>query len=353
MTAFLLIAGYEGPQDAGSAFASVLCLAGLAITGSLTFAYAAHCFFAIADATAAGQDDVKWPDEPMTDRFTKAVWLGWTLLLVGGPTYAFGGIVAGAKIGSWLIGPLGVGLLFPLALLSMQSGGSLMHVVHHEAFRRLAKRPDHLIAYYAAVAVAYVIIGIGWYMMFRWSWAVSYFGAAVVAIGILLAARLYGRLAHLVGWVKIRSRDKFVESPGILIAPPKPSPEGKRTRASDEAYGLRGTSDREPNPGPAHQSLKRIWVEEGADDPYALADGSPSQPPPRPALPDSILNPSAEEMALAMRKYRIPPPKQPWMNGTFEFPFRPANWKAIVWLTLGLTISGIFLRGIELGRPTG
>jgi hypothetical protein len=238
-------------------------------------------------------------------------------------------------------------------MLSMQCGGSLMHVVHHEAYRRLTKRPDHLIAYYAAVAVAYVIIGVGCYMMFRWSWAISYFGAAVVAIGILLAARLYGRLAHLAGWVKIRSKDKFVESPGILIPPPKPSPEGKRKRATEDAYGLRGTSDREPDTSPAHQSLKRIWVDEGADDPYALADGTPSKPPPRPELPESIRNPSAEEMALAMRKYRIPPPKHPWTNGTFDFPLRPANWKAIIWLTLGLTLSSILIRGIELGRPTG
>src|SRR5262245_17374792 len=139
MSLLLLLADYEGPQDSGSAFISVLCLAGLAIVGSFTFAYAAHCFFAIADGTAAGAADGTWPEEPMTDRFGKAVWLGWALLVVGGPAYLIGGLIAGVKIGSWFIGPLCVGLLFPLVMLSMQCGGSLMHVVNLEAYRRLTK----------------------------------------------------------------------------------------------------------------------------------------------------------------------------------------------------------------------
>ncbi len=353
MTPLLLLADYEGPQSTGEAFASVLCIAGLAITGSFTFAYIAHCFFAIADGTSAGQDEVKWPDEPMTDRFGKAVWLGWALLLAGGPTHLFGRIIAGPKIASWLIGAVGLGLLFPLLMLSMQIGGTLIHVVHHEAYRRLVKRPDRLIAYYAAVAAAYAIIGLGWFAMFRFSWALSPFGAIIMAIGIVIAARLYGRLAHLVGWVRIRKKDTYVESPGILIPPPKPTAEGKMSRASESAYGLRGTSVSEPDTVPKHQSLKRIWVDEGADDPYALADGPANKPPPQPALPDSILNPSAEEMAYAERGRPIPPPKQPWTNGTFTFPFRPENWKALAWLTLGITVSGIFLRGITLGRAIG
>jgi hypothetical protein len=349
-----LFADYEGPQDFGSALFTLLSIAGLAAVGSLTFAYIAHCFFGIADSTSAGDDEVKWPEEPMIDRFCKAIWLGWALLLAGGPTYLVGSIIAGPKIGAWLIGPVGVGLLFPLFMLSMQIGGTLMHVVHHEAYRRLTKRPDHLIAYYAAVAVAYGIIGLGCLVMARYPWTVSPFGAVIVAVGILMAARLYGRLAHLVGWVKIRRREKFVESPGILIPPPKPTPDGKFTRGSEAAYGFKGPPRSEPENASAHQStLKRVWVEEGADDPYGLADGPASKPPPQPELPESVRNPSAEEMALALRHRPIPPPKQPWTTGTFSFPFRPANWTQLAWLTLGITASGIFIRGIELGRPIG
>jgi hypothetical protein len=348
----LLLADYEGPQDFVSALMTMLCIAGVAIVGSITFAYVSHCFFGVADSTAAGDDEVKWPEEPIIDRFGKAIWLGWALLLAGGPTYVFGRILVGPKIGSWVIGSVGVGLLFPLFMLSMQIGGSLMHVVHHEAIRRLTKRPDHLLAYYAAVAVAYAVIGVGCFAIFRYPWTFSPFGAAIVAIGILMAARLYGRLAQLVGRVRIRQRDTFVETPGILIPPPKPTPEGKFVRGSEKAYGFKGPQ-REPVAAPAHQSLKRIWVEEGADDPYALADGPASKPPPRPELPEAVRNPSAEEMALAMRHRPAPPPRQPWTTGTFTFPFRPANWMQLAWLTLGITASGVFLRGIELGRHVG
>jgi hypothetical protein len=276
------------------------------------------------------------------------------LLLAGGPTYLFGRVIAGPKVASWLIGPVGVGLLFPLFMLSMQTGGTLIHVVHHEAYRRLTRRPDHLLAYFAAVAVAYAIIGLGWFAIFRYSWSLSPFGALIIAVGILIAARLYGRLAHLVGWVRIRKRDTFVESPGILIPPPKPTRTGRAVEETEGSYGLKGTIAREPGNASEHQSsLKRIWVEEGADDPYGLADGAPSKPPPRPELPDAIRNPSAEEMALAMRNRPIPPPKQPWTNGTFTFPFRPECWKQLAWLTLGITAASIFLRGITLGPQIG
>lgn len=353
MTQLMLLGDYAGPQDPGSAVFTVLSLAGLAAVGTVTLVYMSHCFFAIADGTAAGQDQIKWPEEPMIDRMGKAVWFGWALLLAAGPTYLMGGLVAGPKIGSWFIGPIGLGLLFPIIMLSLQIGGSLATVVHVEAYRRLTRRPDHLIAYYAAVAVAYAIIAIGCYATNRYSWAMSPFGAGIISCGVFIAARLYGRLAHLVGWVRIRKKDTFVETPGILIPPPKPTREGKMTRATEAAYGLRGESRREPDDAPAHPSLKRIWVEEGADDPYALADGPAAKPPARGPLPENLLNPSAEEMALALRNRPIPPPKQPWTNGTFTFPFRPDNWIPLTWLTLGLTVASIFLRGITLGPRVG
>lgn len=349
MTAQLLLAQYVGPQDFGSAMITVGCIAGLAIVGSLTFAFVAHIFFGIADGTAAGQDEIKWPEEPMTDRFTKAIWLGWTLLLTASPTHLFGRALAGPRMASWLIGLFGTALLFPLFLMSMQIGGSLLHVIHPDAYRRLTKRPDHLVAYYAAVAIAYALMGFGWYAMFRFPAGVSFIGAFVVSIGIVLAARLYGRLAHLVSFVKSRKREKFVESPGILIPPPRPVAEGAAVRATGESYGLRGDTRREPEVSSAHQSsLKRIWVEEGADDPYLLSDGPAASPPPRIELPEAIRNPSKDEMELAMRNRPIPPPNQPWTTGTFSFPFRPENWKALAWLTSGIFVSGLLMRGITL-----
>src|SRR5205823_10246025 len=61
----------------GSAFLFVPLLAAAAVIGGVVFAYAAHCFLTVLEQTAAGNDEVTWPDEPYVDWLWKAAYMLW------------------------------------------------------------------------------------------------------------------------------------------------------------------------------------------------------------------------------------------------------------------------------------
>src|SRR5690349_10204694 len=56
-------------------FVCLLLVEGL--VGAALLVYAARCFGVIVEATAAGQEEVAWPDEPMMDWLGRAVHLCW------------------------------------------------------------------------------------------------------------------------------------------------------------------------------------------------------------------------------------------------------------------------------------
>src|SRR5207244_4226568 len=58
-----------------------LTLMASVIVGLFTLTYAAHCFLTIVEDTAAGNDEVHWPDQPPTDWYGKPFFLGWLLSL--------------------------------------------------------------------------------------------------------------------------------------------------------------------------------------------------------------------------------------------------------------------------------
>jgi len=342
----LLFAQMVGPKDFGSAIIAAACVAGLAIVGAYTFAYAAHAFFAVAETTAGGQDAVTWPDEPLVDRLGKAVCLAWIGCVGLGPAYLVAGAAAGDRpLATWAFALAVYGLLFPVFLMSVQVSGSPVLILHPDAVRRLMRRSDLLACYYIAVAPAYALVGFGLWLCARPAWLFAVPGAAVLAGAWLISARLYGRLALLVSRVRLRSRAAPEISPLDAIPKERSAPAPVRRRDTRGGYGVRDFDDPEPGGEPPRPSLKRVWVEEGADDPYALADGTPDAAPRR-ELPRSVLEPNEYEMKLAMARRPTPPPRHPWLAGTYTFPFRPDNWMALTWLTTGLTFTAVFARQV-------
>src|SRR5262245_17338212 len=103
------------------------------IVGLFTLTYAAHCFLTIVVDTAAGNDEVHWPDEPPTDWYGKPIFLLWLLLF----PFALLGMVL-ILAASELDGPLEtlallVGLtwlFFPLSLWSSLGASSSWMIVH-------------------------------------------------------------------------------------------------------------------------------------------------------------------------------------------------------------------------------
>src|SRR5947209_16283376 len=99
-------------------------LAAAAVLGGAVFAYAAHCFLTVVEQTAAGNDEVVWPNDPMYDWLWEAVYMLWLTALWLGPVVlvlrailaahsgaaAASGVMVAAAALTWLV--------FPVTLLS-------------------------------------------------------------------------------------------------------------------------------------------------------------------------------------------------------------------------------------------
>src|SRR5439155_26740069 len=104
------------------------------IVGAYVLAYAAHCLLTVVEQTAAGAEQVTWPDEPAADWLSRAVFLA--ILLAVWLTPA--GILARALREGLLPGEPGLRLLvlavpglwllFPVGLLSSLSATSRLNV---------------------------------------------------------------------------------------------------------------------------------------------------------------------------------------------------------------------------------
>src|SRR5689334_22799143 len=77
-----------------------------AALGALLFllyflAYLGHCFLVTLDATAAGADEVTWPDDPIWDWVWKFAFLAWLAALWVVPLTLVAGVTAGLLRLSW------------------------------------------------------------------------------------------------------------------------------------------------------------------------------------------------------------------------------------------------------------
>jgi hypothetical protein len=329
------------PRDTASAMIAASCVAGLGIAGAYTLASLSHAFTAIADSTAGGRDDVGWSSEPMIDRLTKAVWFSWAGLVAAAPSFIISRAVGGATVAFLAL----FAALFPIVVISLQTGHSPASVLHPEAIRRMVRKPLQLAGFAIASALAVGLVGLGIRFGLGGRAFQTPFGAFAAAVGLMIWARLIGRLGHVISRVAIRARGPRPTHRDERPRPVRPIVRDVAPSASQstDAYGLRPFHDPEPPQPDPRPSLKRIWVEEGADDPYRFADGdSPTLPPQ--AIPAEMIQPSEYELALAIRNRPVRPPDHPWVTGTFTFPFRPANWSVLLVLTLGLTACGLLLR---------
>src|SRR5260370_22686273 len=82
----------------------LLTLAWAVTVGSFVLTYASHCFLTIVEDTAAGNDEVHWPDEPPTDWLGKPFFLLWLLVL---PIVPASGVILLSE-SEVLEGPLGI-----------------------------------------------------------------------------------------------------------------------------------------------------------------------------------------------------------------------------------------------------
>jgi hypothetical protein len=330
-------------SNAPTAIWAALCVAALGIVGSYTFAFAAHLFFAISDATSGGQDDLTWPDEPLLDRLGKGVMMAWLVLVSLGPGFIIGRALSGDRSGPAMLFAASLfGLVFPLVLLSVQASGAIFGIVYWPTLSRVFEKPGIIAGYYLAVLPVWIASGIAAYGLVAFSLGLAPFFALALGWAIMTTARLYGRLALKVSRIRRKAKSSPAEAEGSALLPPMQQRRRAAIRVDrTEGYGVRAT-DAPIEVAPDRPGLKRLWIED--DD-----DGQPipmQEAVPRAKLPDAILNPSEKELELAGPRK---PPKAPaliWTAGTYSFALRPSSWGRLAWLTTGIFVCAALLRPI-------
>src|SRR5947209_12347145 len=108
-------------------FICLLVLDGL--LGAALLCFAARCFGTIVELTAAGEDYVRWPDEPLVDWLGRALHLLWLVAFWLAPVGILLRILAWVSPEgippAWFLLPVALfWLLFPVSVLSSLSAQS-------------------------------------------------------------------------------------------------------------------------------------------------------------------------------------------------------------------------------------
>lgn len=271
--------------------------------GSVILLYASHSFLLVVADTSAGNDEVFWPDEFLTDWIGKPIYLVWLAAIWLVPTWLLLRQAESPGLADypWLITLIYLvvfWLFFPISVLSSLSVAMFWVVVHPGYLWQLAKRRRELGYFYAvsglvlggctALVVATVFVG--------WIWLLPVMAPAVAA-GWLIYARLLGRLA----WV-LNPREP---------PPPKPAPPRRRPRYVE---GSPGDEQREE------------------------ADAGPDASRVEPVTGRFPLN-FAQRQARRLQPVP-PPPAKPLVSGVYSFPWYGTSLRAWLALTLGALILG-------------
>jgi hypothetical protein len=347
---------------AGMAILFFMYLVAMTIIGVFMAAFAAHSFLTVVEDTAAGNDEVRWPNDPLVDWAWKLFYLGWLMsvwlvpaLIVARwwaaglrPEIAFAKTVGTVAVLFWLF--------FPITLLSSLSASSRWFVFSPAILPRFAQRPGTIAMFYLVTAPFMVVTGVSlWGLLIGDIYQLP-FGAFGLTCVLLLYGRLFGRLALILRHVRdARTRSvprtarrgmTLVEAASRVARPRQgviSAAELPPVNAPDEeariGYDLRlddapaRTVPEPPRPKPFEHD----------DVPYELADREPDAVH-RGPLPERLLNPPEHEMVLARRGQLPEPPPRPWIDGIWAFPFYNESLGALVWLSLGLSVMGFLFR---------
>jgi len=324
--------------------------------GIVVGSYLAHHFLVIVELTAAGHDRMTWPKEPYKDWLWKPPYLAWLIafwLAPAGITLKFVKMpfLADSK---WLqfiaLALPGLWLFFPITLLSSFSATSRLIIFRPAIVRGLLQFPGKLLGFYLITAALLGVCGAS----YLWAGASKNFwmmplSAGIVSAGILIYARLLGRLGWMLQQIKGRALDRPRRKPS------RPSGKKRRLTGDLDQYEDRGPW-KMPQPGaeevvkpvvspwygqldsygfddydPEAKKLEEIKKSkvpfDGPAEPYVL---SKEEPPPVPARTGEsphadaradLTKPSEYEMRLAAHDPEPDPPKILFVSGVFNFPW--------------------------------
>lgn len=380
----------------GSTIIFVMALVSSIMVAICLVSYAAHCFLVIVDSTAAGMDEIPWPDEPFLDWLWKppfllgliSIWAivsgGILFLLAPALTETWPGLIAVLFVAIWIF--------FPVSLYSSLSGHSVLYVLYWPLLRRLGRRIPELVLLYLLTAP--LLAGGLWLFRQALTGGIWWLFLADVLLPamLLVYARLLGRL----GWLlasrtplksKARRAESAFKKMNIEVVDPWSFPEeeapleipadcegpaiksaagpspARADKDDDGSYSKKiGESYGVMNDEQARQSWNRKRADIPREEGYTLAPALPSEqehslgpieempsqgyapaPLPTERPPERPPEPILREEQLRLER-ESPPPKFLFWSGVFSFPtYRRciAPWVALsFWGLLQL----IFLR---------
>jgi hypothetical protein len=370
-------------------------------------AYAAYCMVTVVTDTAAGEDVVRWPGDAMIDWIGQSIRVGITfatlmipvgfyLRFFGGSFYPdnpAGGAVVLTAAWMWLA--------FPIGLLCSMGSGQPFAILHPTVLRGLVLVVPWVVVFYILSALVCTVCLLLWVLALPGGVSPLIPVAAIASsAGLLIYARLLGRLGGLTQYAKPRHRSR--SRPAGKLKPKL----RKRIKVTDPWAEPAEPAEPEPEPEaeakPLYQAVQiqapppkppaRVEEEDEFAPPtpygvngdplcrppeFELLEGTPfldvklkaakpttEAPAPRPphfvddedniggiqlAAPDPVLDgvrpsmdvaPSTVEMRLMEQREEAPPPDYPMFSGVFEFPFYPTSLRALFVLTVGFLALG-------------
>src|SRR5438093_6802533 len=149
-------------MDIGAAGGLILFFSlfvGFILTALVVLAYAAYSFLVTLTCTAAGNDDVIWPGEPIQDWLFRCWYLGWILAIWAVPATFLIGIFSPPRPLFVLYVAAFLWLTFPIGLLSSLSAESRLAVLRPVIIRQLVRHSGAALAFYASSGLVVLFCG--------------------------------------------------------------------------------------------------------------------------------------------------------------------------------------------------
>jgi hypothetical protein len=362
---------------AGQTIIAVCTFVALILVGVVLIPYAAHCFLVTLEGTAAGNDDILWPDEPLVDWLWKGVFLLWMVGVWVVPIWLLVDVVLLRLLGLPAVGffPAMVGviwLLLPISLLSSLSGTTRWQILHLGLLKRLPRHAPALLLMYLMGGL--LVLGAGALLFTSVAapaWALLLLAAPAGAAVLLIYGRLLGRVAWLIVYRspqkrsrKKRGKDWEKNGPVMPVDAPEPAPpqgesapeppaapadtEDEDEWAPPKPYRLEeeaARARRQPAKAPIAPQLEKYEMRTDesppAQAPVPLDGYTPVEL--RQVRADSAAGLDLPERAAAavarfdermLRPREEPAPARPLWSGVYTFPWYRSSARAWVHLSL-------------------
>jgi len=350
-----------------TAFIFVPVLAFTTIVAFALWCYASHAFVTVTEETAAGNEVIVWDEGGLIECFREGVFLGWIVGVWVVPAMFVAGMATANMDGPQrsyafaLISFVVFWVMFPLSLLSSMAAESRFALFHPGLFQRLARRGFDVVIFYflSGLIVAACVPLAPWLFTGNGFWPYL-IAAPLLALAVLLYARLMGRLACLARLTHIRPRKKKKKAKpanAVAVTDPWEVPEEVQREETARGGGFVQPSELPPVDSPyegeivgydvnfadvprepVRQSAVREesveWADEGRERVAAQETRGDA----------SSIKPDELEMSRLRRK-KEKPPEHPWANaGLWSIPLQAKTVVYGVILALGIAFLGALVQ---------